>query len=135
MIDIEHTEAFLPIQTLIDQVVFISWTLIGLILIIVFFIASSISEPIEKLTQIIAPISKNNFNVKIDKKILKLKDEIGQLARSFNAMIKKLKTSYGGLENKIEKRNQELEKMNKFFLNREGKIIELKEKIEKLKKK
>jgi len=135
VIDIEHTEAFLPIQTLIDQVVFISWTLIGLILIIVFFIASSISEPIEKLTQIIAPISKNNFNVKIDKKILKLKDEIGQLARSFNAMIKKLKTSYGGLENKIEKRNQELEKMNKFFLNREGKIIELKEKIEKLKKK
>lgn len=52
-----------------------------------YFISKNISDPVLKLVQGTKEISKGNFNYKID---VKTKDEIGDLANSFNEMTKGL---------------------------------------------
>ncbi len=60
-------------------------------------------------------------------------DEIGALANSFNAMTKSLKTERENIEKKIQERTAELEKTNKYLVDREVKMIELKRQIQEAK--
>jgi methyl-accepting chemotaxis protein len=59
-------------------------------------------------------------------------DEIGQLAIAFNEMTDKLQQSLSGIEKKVEERTAELEKTNKFMVDRELKMVELKKRITEL---
>ena len=52
-------------------------------------------------------ISRGNLDASID--TVKSSDEIGQLASSFNEMASQLKTAYGGLEQRVKERTEELE--------------------------
>lgn len=63
------------------------------------------------------------------------KDEVGEFAANFNKMTKTLKDSIENTEKKVKERTEDLEKLNRFMTGREIKMIELKEKIEKLEKK
>ena len=69
-------------------------------------ISRSISRPISNLTRAAAEISKGNLDARIQK--VNSKDEIGQLASSFNQMASQLKTAYGGLEQKVRQRTEEI---------------------------
>lgn len=62
-------------------------TALFLALLIGYFISKNISDPVLKLVQGTKEISKGNFNYKID---VKTKDEIGDLANSFNEMTRGL---------------------------------------------
>jgi len=73
-----------------------------------------IIKPIKDLTKTAEEISKGNLNVKVD---VKTRNEIGQLASSFNKMTKDLKRSKKELENytkeleeKVKKRTNQLDK-------------------------
>ena len=73
-----------------------------------------IIKPIKDLTKTAEEISKGNLNVKVD---VKTRNEIGQLASSFNKMTKDLKVSKKELENytkeleeKVKKRTSQLDK-------------------------
>ncbi len=54
------------------------------------FVTSSVAKPIQVLNQAVKRISQGNFDLKID---IKSKDEIGDLARSFENMANKLKSA------------------------------------------
>ncbi|MBI5728814.1 MAG: HAMP domain-containing protein [Candidatus Magasanikbacteria bacterium] len=67
------------------------------------------------------------------------KDEMGELAASFNVMTARLQESHASLEGKVQERTAELNqkigelgKMNKFMVNRELKMVELKKEIAEL---
>jgi len=60
------------------------------------------------------------------------KNEIGDLARSFNVMASILKESVQNIENKIASRTEELQRLNHFMTGRELKMIELKQQLKDL---
>jgi len=73
------------------------------------FFTRSITQPLSRLMEAVTEIRQGN----LDKKILvESNDEIGQLATAFNGMASELKESYTGLEEKVHKRTEELDRAN-----------------------
>ena len=75
---------------------------IVIISIISFFLSSRLTRPLEKLTAAMPALASGNFEQRVE---IKNKDEIGQLAQSFNAMVEGLRE-----RDIIEKLGQELGK-------------------------
>jgi len=74
-----------------------------IIILIILLVKISVTDPIKKLTEATNDISKDNLDKKID---IQSKDEIGELADSFNQMTMNLKKS----RKKIEGYSKDLEK-------------------------
>lgn len=132
----------------------ITWGVIALLLFVLvvgLLIAFSISNPIKNFSQVAKEIATGDLTKRI---MLISRDEIGQLANSFNEMVDKLQQSHQVLEDKVKERTaeteearkqlevinkeiqkklEEVEKMNKLMVGRELKIIELKKEITDLK--
>lgn len=70
----------------------------------------AISLPIKKLTEGANRIAGGNLDVRIT---VRTRDEMGQLAQSFNEMARKLRHSHQNLEGKVRMRTEELEQMVK----------------------
>jgi len=78
---------------------------IGIVLLAVvwfygFFYIRRFSDPINKLTAKTAQLATGNFD--IDPVVISAKNEIGQLAKAFNAMVADLKTSHTKIEDQNE---------------------------------
>jgi nitrate/nitrite-specific signal transduction histidine kinase len=99
-------------------------------MLMILLIASKFLKPLNRLTVMANEISKGNYETKVE---IKSNDEFEDLGRIFNKMAKKLKKSKIKTEEKIQERTEELNKINKFMVNRELKMIELKKEIQKLK--
>lgn len=111
-----------------------------------YFFSNTLSAPIIKLKDIAIDISRGNLKTTID---IKSKDEIGELAAAFNQMTcnllqsqQEIKKYSHDLEQKVAERTMELnkkleeiEKMNSLVVNRELKMIELKKEVGELKNK
>ncbi len=95
-----------------------------------FWIARIISKSLGELTEGVGIIGKGNLRHQIE---IESKDEIGELAIAFNTMAKNLDKSRMGIEKKVAQRTAELEKLNKFMVGRELKMIELKKELLKIK--
>ena len=81
--DISQTQNFVfTMLTTISFIIFCLCLIIGL------FISKSISNPIAKLTKVTEAIADGDLSQQID---IKSKDEIGNLASSFNKMVKEIK--------------------------------------------
>jgi PAS domain S-box-containing protein len=78
--------------------------MIVFILIIIFFINRKILQPISFLTSATEKIASGDLSQKIK---IKSKDEIGQLAKSFNIMTEKLRDLYTNLDAKVREKTQE----------------------------
>jgi methyl-accepting chemotaxis protein len=108
-------------------------------IIISFFIANSITKPIIELNEATKEVQNGNLDFKLKNNS---SDEIGNLINNFNIMIKNLKGSsldIDQLENKINERTDQLknklkefEKFHDITIDRELKMIELKNKIKRL---
>jgi len=85
---IDCDEAFADIIRLKRIVVIVVVSVFALIAIITFFVSQSISLPIRKLTKGAEIIGQGNLDHRVGTKV---KDEIGVLSRTFDAMTKKLK--------------------------------------------
>jgi len=80
--------------------------LVIMIIILNLFISKMIIKPIRYIREAMNIISKGNLGKKVE---VKNKDEIGELAKSFNEMSLNLKDSYY----KIEKQNRDLKKLDR----------------------
>lgn len=80
-----------PVHALRNTIMGISAVVILIVLLIGFLVSRSISVPIRKLTTAMTEISKGNFEVELPAKTIALKDEIGDLAKSFSRMVAALK--------------------------------------------
>lgn len=88
-------------------------------------------KPLNELQLMSEEILNGNYDYRLD---IKSNDELKELGESFNKLAAKLNKFKSEFENKIEKRTSELEKMNKYMVDRELKMIELKKVIKQLKK-
>ena len=91
------------------------------------YIANSITKPIIKLKNSIKNINEKNLNQQIE---INSQDEIGELSNVFNNMLQKIHISQENIELQIAERTAELNKLNKYMVGRELKMIELKKALE-----
>jgi len=89
--------------------------ILTLVFLVMFLILRTIVDPLKKITLACEEVRKENLNVKID---VKSKTEIGELANTFNEMIKdlknfktKLEESKNVLEIKVKARTKELREL------------------------
>ena len=113
---------------------------LGLIIILTAFsfvmIYKEVVLPLKELIEMTKEVRGGNLDIHIKKDEQK-KDEIGELADSFNNMVQELKENKKLLEKEkgeLQKRVDDLEKFHKLTIGREMKMVKLKEELEKLKK-
>lgn len=94
--------ALRPILLLIPLILFMG---VGVLLIMV----NIVVRPIERLIAVTREITAGNFEKKAS---IESKDEIGQLAFSFNQMTAKLHEFYGSLEDKVKQRTEQYISVN-----------------------
>jgi signal transduction histidine kinase len=89
--------------------------IIGLVLLLIgvaatFWMSSSITRPLNSLTEVASAISGGDYSRKAN---IHRKDELGALASAFNIMVAQLGDSHRELEGKVQQRTAELEAANK----------------------
>lgn len=147
MIEVDSKEAFSNIQTLFINVLIASGiTSFFLVIFITLFINSNLTHPIKKLHDFTGYIVNDDYS----HKIVGLKDdEIGDLGRAFNRMVKKIEKNKVELEKIVSDRTDELTKkvlqletFKKLTVDTEiyaeknrKRILELEDKIKKIKRK
>lgn len=105
--------------------------------------------PLAKLTVLAKIIAAGDLNAKVDQSLLSAQDEVGSLANSFNTMIGSLRKTIASLEESnrqtmesnrlaleakeaLQVKNDELARLNKVFVDRELKMLEMKSRIKAL---
>ena len=106
VIEYDTAEIFASARGLQNTFVAVGIVLLAIIAFFALTFVRAISIPIKKLTEGANRIAEGDLTVKID---VHTKDEIGQLAHSFNKMASELRRSYQNLEEKVQMRTKELE--------------------------
>ncbi|MBU2524585.1 HAMP domain-containing protein [Patescibacteria group bacterium] len=123
--------AFAPLEKLLFSmsiILVLSFTAISIILLSV--IEKIVISPIMKLTDTSKSIIKGNLYIKAN---VDSEDEIGELATSFNQMTQNLIIQKENINKIVEKRTEQLQKLNQFMVGRELQMAELKKEIKKYK--
>ncbi len=137
VIEIPTTEAYaVVVQGIFRSLIIIVGSVLLVIAVSLYF-SMRIITPIKKLRDATEELGKGNFNVLVP---IESENEIGEVARTFNTMAKQIREYSENMEEKVQQRSEELrekmvelEQINKFMINREIKMVELKEEIERLK--
>lgn len=136
---VDYSEAIKPIREIF--IVLVTTLLVGGLLmgLINFLIVRRIVRPIKRLHESMIKIKSGDFDVQSE---INSRDEIGDMAQTFNDMAKELKLSYAGMEEKVkaktidlENKIDELNKLNRVMIDRELKMVELKTELDSLTKK
>lgn len=98
--EIDEAEAFQVLVDLRNNVIYMTMIFLLLSVIYAIFIARKIVSPIELLSEGARIISKGDLSYKVK---ITSKDEIGQLAKAFNDMVGKLKSSHENISREKEK--------------------------------
>ncbi len=137
---IEETHA----NTINTVLILIVLTALGCV-VFSFIFAKRLTDPIINLSKTANRITEGNLKLKVNRKLLRRKDEIGILSNSFNTMIKRLdeeidsqkkvSNDLADSRKELESRNFQLEKFNKLAVGRELRMVDLKKRIKELERK
>lgn len=97
--------ALAPVEKQIRDAIFLFTLIAGVVTIIAFAIGQLLTMPIIYLTNIVFQFTEGNLDIRAK---ISSKDEIGQLAKSFNNMALQLQTSFETLEQRVQERTAEL---------------------------
>jgi signal transduction histidine kinase len=106
----ENTDlVFGNLQKTVDQFLIVSGIVFVISIILILFIARTISLPLSKLMGKVVEIGKGNYESKI---YIKSSDEVGELASNFESMRQSVNQVNQNLSNRVKERTIELEKAN-----------------------
>ena len=133
IIELPAATAFAPVIQLVLESI---WVVIGAIvlsILLAIYLSRLFTKPLTELTKATHEIAAGNLGTLINSTS---QNEIGQLAHAFDDMRLKIKEGYENLDSKVKEKTtelstklDELERMNKFMVDRELKMIELKKEI------
>jgi signal transduction histidine kinase len=83
-------EAFAPLAVLRREAILVALITLGAVMIVVAFVSRSISLPIRQLADASLDVSRGNLDRTV---VVRLKDEVGELAERFNLMVHSMKES------------------------------------------
>lgn len=131
-------------NSLISGIILLTVLTLGCIFYILNF-SKKFVHPLQNLTVATQKLAAGEIDVRIEKELLRLPNETGILANSFDQMAIRLQDKVTRLNKsnqeiaksaeELEEKNAELQKLNQFMVDREVKMIELKEEIKELKSK
>jgi methyl-accepting chemotaxis protein len=134
IVELPISEAYEPIVTTVKSSTLVVLLSLCIVTAISIYFSRKITTPLIKLRDASISISGGNLDTRIE---IATKNEIGELAQTFNDMTMKLKQSYAILEQKVEERTKELEEAKKQMENvnvqLEGKVKERTVELQKLK--
>jgi len=133
---IDQSEVLAPFFSLYSLIIPIILAVSVVVGLIGFYMGKIIFRKLSVTTDKVQMINRGNFNTYTG---ITTKDEIGDLARAFDDMSVKLRSSYVSLEASVSQKTkdlqdklEEVEKLNTLMQGREIKMIELKNKIKSL---
>ncbi|MBD2629429.1 diguanylate cyclase domain-containing protein [Trichormus variabilis] len=97
--------ALAPVEKQIRDAMFLFSLIASVVTIIAFVIGQLVTKQIIYLNNIVSHFTAGNLDIRVK---INSKDEIGQLAKSFNNMALQLQTSFETLEHRIQESTQEL---------------------------
>ncbi|MEH1825816.1 MAG: ATP-binding protein [Nostoc sp.] len=97
--------ALAPVEKQIRDTMFLFAFIAGVVTIIACAVGQLLTRPIIHLTNIVSQFTAGNLDIRTKNNS---KDEIGQLAKSFNKMALQLQTSFETLEQRVQERTAEL---------------------------
>lgn len=109
VVKIDSSEALIPAERFKERSLALGIFYFAVISVLAYFLGRRITAPLIRLTDASRKVAKGYLNVHIEPKT---RDEIGELAQSFNAMVQRLKGVYEGLEQKVKERTADLDKRN-----------------------
>ncbi|RMF93301.1 MAG: PAS domain S-box protein [Candidatus Schekmanbacteria bacterium] len=111
--ELDEIEAFQPLNKLRNQAITFCIVFFFIIAWTAYYISLNISKPLMHLSEAAREIGKGNFSKRVT---VSTKDEVNEMAKSFNLMAQKLEESYSHLEHLVEEKTKEL-KENIAFTN------------------
>jgi methyl-accepting chemotaxis protein len=119
-------------------------SVIGACIVVATAFARSLVNPMTALSDVATRVGKGDLEVKVEPYLLARKDELGILARSFEAMLTSLHDTIQSMEKAnhasveatahLEEQNRTLEQLNRVFVQREQRVNELQEELERAKR-
>ncbi|QQS15540.1 MAG: HAMP domain-containing protein [Candidatus Moraniibacteriota bacterium] len=105
----------------------VTWSILSVV--VIWRVSSRFTKPILELKLGMQRVSQGESSVRTT---ISSRDEFGELSEAFNRMAEELEGDRENIEKKVASRTAELERMNRIMMDRESKMIELKEKIREL---
>ncbi|MCZ7383849.1 MAG: GAF domain-containing protein [Candidatus Methanoperedens sp.] len=109
VVKIDSTEALIPADRFKERSLALGIFYFAVVAVMAYFLGRRLTAPLIRLTDASRKVTKGYLTVHIEPKS---RDEIGELAQSFNAMVQRLKEVYEGLEQKVKERTGDLDKRN-----------------------
>jgi len=109
VVKIDSSEALIPVTDFKNRTIALGIFYFVVISALAFLISRKITGPLIRLTKASKKVAKGYLTVQIESES---KDEIGELAQSFNSMVNKLKELYEGLDMKVKERTRILNRKN-----------------------
>ncbi len=109
VVKIDSSEALIPAVKSRDRSLALGIFYFAIVAVLAFFLGRRFTAPLIRLTDASRKVTKGYLTVNIE---TGRKDEIGELAQSFNVMVQRLKEVYEGLEQKVKERTGDLDKRN-----------------------
>jgi len=111
-VEIDTREVLAPLKLVLARVVILGLLAIAIVVVLAWYAARSLSRPIVKLTQSAHKIAggRPDERVAIDRN-----DEIGELAKAFNAMTDDVQQMHATLEEQVRERTAELHEQQERF--------------------
>ncbi len=109
IVKIDSSEALIPAVNFKERTFALGLFYFAVVAVLAYLLGKRFTVPLIKLSEASKKVAKGYLTVEIQPES---RDEIGELASSFNVMVKRLKELYEGLEQKVKERTKDLNRKN-----------------------
>ncbi len=109
VVKIDSSEALMPVINFRNRALALGIFYFAVVGVLSYFIGRRFTGPLIRLSNLSKKVAKGYLTVEIEPES---RDEIGELAQSFNMMVKNLRDVYEGLEQKVKERTRDLDRRN-----------------------
>ncbi|MCZ7392042.1 MAG: GAF domain-containing protein [Candidatus Methanoperedens sp.] len=109
VVKMDASEALMPVTRFEERSIALGMFYFAVVVVLAYMLGRRFTAPLVRLTDASKKVAKGYLTVEIEPES---RDEIGELAGSFNIMVQKLREVYEGLEQKVKERTKDLNRRN-----------------------
>ncbi|HEY9205995.1 MAG TPA: GAF domain-containing protein [Candidatus Methanoperedens sp.] len=109
VVKMDSSEALIPVTGFEQRTIALGIFYFGVVAVLAYFLSKRFTGPLITLSNASKKVAKGYLTVQIEPES---RDEIGELAQSFNAMVQRLREVYEGLDQKVRERTKDLNRRN-----------------------
>lgn len=109
VVKIDSSEALIPVNKFRTRAIALGIFYFAVVMALAYLFGKRYTAPIRRLSDASKKVAKGDLTVRIEPES---RDEIGELAQSFDVMVKRLREFYERLEQKVEERTRDLNRKN-----------------------